>query len=219
MISYLFGILSIKGKFEYFKMFLVLLSSLPNIDKRIKSIFQTIESVEDIVNIIIGGGAASLEKEASYSLEWLEQNGRCLDHIYSRLSDIPSAGRGAFSRRFIKKGEVVITSPLMAFQKSHLEEFYDKNNKIVPPPEFESRQVLLNYCYSHPKSSVALFPLTHAILINHASVRKGSNRHPNAKIRWANDHTETQHLLHSSLELVKEVKYSCYSVSNNDVPC
>jgi len=44
------------------------------------------------------------------------------------------------------------------------------------------------------------------MLINHASARKGSNRLPNTKIRWATDHAETQHSLHSSVDLVLKRK-------------
>ena len=34
--------------------------------------------------------------------------GQCLDHIYVKDSNIPQAGKGAFARRPIVKGDVII---------------------------------------------------------------------------------------------------------------
>jgi hypothetical protein len=47
--------------------------------------------------------------------------------------------------------------------------------------------LLVNYCLSHPESSLLLCPMTSAILLNHCSVRTMDcgPAGPNAKIRWS----------------------------------
>lgn len=53
--------------------------------------------------------------------------------------------------------------------------------------EFVGTQLLLNYCFSNPHSTVLLCPTTNAVLINHCSIRTkqcGPNG-PNADYRWS----------------------------------
>jgi hypothetical protein len=47
--------------------------------------------------------------------------------------------------------------------------------------------LLINYCLSHPESSLLLCPMTSAILLNHCSERTKDcgPEGPNAKIRWS----------------------------------
>ena len=53
------------------------------------------------------------EEQAIRSLEYLEQHGKCLDHIQPKNSTISHAGRGAFATRFLPKGAVVSSAPLI----------------------------------------------------------------------------------------------------------
>jgi len=47
-----------------------------------------------------------LQKNASRSIEWLNINGRCIDHIVGGLSTIEGAGHGAFAKRNIPKDTI-----------------------------------------------------------------------------------------------------------------
>jgi hypothetical protein len=47
------------------------------------------------------------------SLDWLNENGLCMDHLDIRSSTIPQAGRGAFARRFLKEGSIVGPAPVI----------------------------------------------------------------------------------------------------------
>ena len=49
----------------------------------------------------------------SVSLDWLEEHGECGDWITVKLSTIRQAGRGAFARKILKKGETVAPFPLI----------------------------------------------------------------------------------------------------------
>jgi SET domain len=58
-----------------------------------------------------------LQEQHTRSVEWLRRHGRCLDHVQGKTSTMRSAGgasvgRGAFARRWIRKGQVITTSPL-----------------------------------------------------------------------------------------------------------
>lgn len=61
------------------------------------------------------------------------------------------------------------------------------DNREKAPPRRTGTQLLINYCFSHPQSTILLCPTTNADLINHCSVRtKQCGRNgPNAAFRWA----------------------------------
>jgi SET domain len=135
-------------------------------------------------------GTASLTvPDRIRSIQWLEQNGRCLDNIRPDLSTIRQAGRGAFATRRIKMGDVISPMPMVHVRRHHMEifdgdDYEDEDAKIWR----EGTQLLLNYCYGHPESSLLLFPYAPVSnYINHNA--SGSN----AELRWsslANHHTD-----------------------------
>jgi hypothetical protein len=61
------------------------------------------------------GTAQFSVKESIQSLQWLEENGACLDDVVGRTSTIPQASRGAFATRSIPVGGVISTTPVFAF--------------------------------------------------------------------------------------------------------
>jgi hypothetical protein len=123
------------------------------------------------------------------STEWLQENGRCLDNIRPDLSTIRQAGRGAFATRGIKKGDVITPMPLVHILRRHMEiyhgdDYEDQNGSFW----IDGKQLLLNYCYGHPESSLLLFPYAPVSnYINHNA------SHNNAELRWStlpNHHTD-----------------------------
>ncbi len=63
----------------------------------------------------------------------------CLDNILSGKSTIDDAGKGAFSSQYIAKGAVRI------------------NDETGEREYIFGNQLLLNYCFGHPKSSLLFF--------------------------------------------------------------
>jgi hypothetical protein len=136
----------------------------------------------------------------SRSLEWLEENGMCVDTLTVGPSALPGAGRGAFLQRPVAAGNVIIPSPLVYFDRSQLEivkqEYKDVATVIIPflrehGIEYDSEtvtgyQLALNYCYGRADSNVMLLPTAPAVnFINHSPSKV------NAYIRWSERFGET----------------------------
>lgn len=146
-------------------------------------------------------GITQTEEElATHSLEYLEEHGKCLDHIHPKNSTIKHAGRGAFATRFLPKGTIVSSAPLIhipdrdiltMYHDSEDEETRDKSKPI-------GQQLLLNYCWGHPSSSLLLCPYSHGTpYINH------DGQDPNVKIQWI----ENDERYHNSSWLSEPVSF------------
>jgi hypothetical protein len=123
--------------------------------------------------------------------KWLLGNGFCLDTLKAGASTIPSAGRGAFATQSFREGETITISPMLHIaDKELLNMFplqsltklnsqnmyfdYDRSGGSI------GKQLLINYCFGHPESSLLLFPLGSMVnLINH------SLKNSNAYITWS----------------------------------
>lgn len=163
--------------------------------------------------LLANGGSKWQNYERSIrTAEWMEEHGQCMDNIRPGKSTIPQAGRGAFATRFIPKGGLVAPAPLIHIANKQELVMYDvlpedENNLVhrnVSRPIHH--QLLLNYCFGHPNSTVLLSPygmLTS--LINH------SPNAANARIEWTSkpmrnpewmdlDPKEFVHEYHSGLQ-------------------
>jgi len=86
------------------------------------------------------------------SIEWIEQNGFCIDGLYPKKSTIPNADYGAFTLRDVKKGDVIITAPI--FVKRYRS---NKNNKEM-----------MKHCFrTSVNVGLLLCPMSFAMFINH----------------------------------------------------
>ena len=113
-------------------------------------------------------------KELKRDPEWLVKHGICMDNLSAGRSKVSEAGRGAFANRFFPKGTHITSSPLAVFHKDAMH-WKDENLKK------KGVQLLLNYCYGHPRSSMLLFPTGNVVnFINHPP-----DNNPNVKIRWS----------------------------------
>ena len=112
------------------------------------------------------------------SIPWLEENGFCLDNLRVGLSSISQAGKGAFATRSSDKHKVIAPVPLLPVSRETLNMYhFDESGKRE---DIYSHQLLLNYCFGHPNSSILLFPYSSKVqYINH----NGNN--PNARLRWS----------------------------------
>ena len=117
------------------------------------------------------------------TVEWIRENGVCMDNIKNETSLNPNAGKGAFAQPSLKKGEVIVPAPML-----HIN---DEDALRMPAFEGEKKQLLLNYCFGHIDSSLLLCPYTNALLLNHCSERRSDLHHcrhgkrPNATYRWS----------------------------------
>jgi hypothetical protein len=130
-------------------------------------------------------------RDALRPLSWLQDHGFCLDQIEPKPSTIPSAGMGAIAKRFLKQGTVVSPTPVVPISKAHLEmilPFSQGHRKLILDGDndheqvWKGHQLLLNYVYGHPSTSLVFFPYAPVVnLINH----KGQGQEPNVKLQWS----------------------------------
>jgi len=146
------------------------------------------------------------------TLDWIRNEGQCLDNLVGGRSTLPDAGRGGFAQRFIPKDSIVVPVPLLQIMYHDSLFMYDlkldektgkmkKDTSESSYPEPTSQQILINYCFSHPEIEIILCPQSNAALINHCSTRNNyggdcekynknkevGKRGPNAKIKWTGE--------------------------------
>ena len=133
------------------------------------------------------------------SLEWLDENGYCMDHLVPGESTIPQAGRGAFAKRFIPKDGLVAPAPLIHVDKNILDIFptsleHDHKKEFIwanltAPPRH--KQLLYNYCFGHDQIAAVLCPYgVMTSLINHAPTKQQVN----SKVVWNHGLTKKEWL-------------------------
>jgi len=142
-------------------------------------------------------------------VEWIRENGVCLDTISPRKSTLPQAGRGAFATRFIPIGSMVSPAPLLQIMNSDRMLEYkarDMDRGVDERSVPFGTQMLINYCFGHKDSKLLLCPQSNANLINHCSNRQVGDgqcgdKGPNAKVQWASGwDPDTPSWLEMSLE-------------------
>jgi len=125
------------------------------------------------------------------SVDWLAENGVCVDNLSVDESTISEAGYGAFARHRIAAGQVVSHAPLLHLKRDDLVIYGINQEKAAKTEEGTSfllnfdetkgQELLLNYCFGHPDSEVLLVPYSPLVnYINHAE-------NPNTMIRWTED--------------------------------
>ena len=139
---------------------------------------------EDAIRAIHG----EVEKEKSVrTVQYLKEHGKCMDNIVPAKSNIPHAGRGAFATRFIPKGGLVAPAPVVHVADKSTTNMYNekigRHGSIVrDETEVVNHQIIYNYMFGHPNSTVVLFPYSSNVAyINHHATEY------NAEVRWAKD--------------------------------
>jgi len=161
------------------------------------------DSPDHIPHILERGGTFEANHpELIRDIAWLQKNGQCLDTIYSDQSTLDYAGQGAFATRDIPNGDLVAPVPLFIIDRKEWLNMY--GTKLYPSindaRKFAKRatgnkvlhqQMLLNYSFGHPHSTLLLFSYGMGVnFINHGpthipeNATNNSNANANAKIVW-----------------------------------
>ena len=128
--------------------------------------------------------AAVHQPLAKRSIQWLHENGKCIDHIVPGRSTIPGAGHGAFAKRDLPNGTTITGSPLHHVPSRRFFEMYafDEDNHMRRTNRIIGLQLLVNYCFSHPLTTLHLCPYGAGVnYINHNKTMA------NVKVQWAED--------------------------------
>ena len=161
------------------------------------------EDPKNIKSLLENGGTAMRDYERSRrSVQELKERGSCIDNLIVKPSTIPEAGRGAFTRRSIKKGGIVAPLPLIHLPERAVLDMYAQG--VTDPATGDAthastepvhKQLLLNYCYGHSQSTLLLCP--------YGVVSSLVNHHPsmsNVEIIWSNKTTSKPEWLTQPLE-------------------
>jgi hypothetical protein len=197
---------------------------------RTKGAMNNVLDLERLELLLQRNGTAKMTVEAR-SQTWLDTHGFCLDHskqkgwlngvvaidllifivslsstskVYVKDSTLSQAGKGAFSRRSLKSGTVIHTSPVIATPR-HLLENMDNNTQIA---SINSKQLLINYHFGHSNSTILFLPLTQMIAINHNTARTKHGTAPNARVEFSTHESKTRYLLQRSLVDIFAERYS-----------
>jgi hypothetical protein len=116
----------------------------------------------DAQTAAFGEIADVFQPNATREIPWLQQNGRCMDHIVPGTSTLENSGHGAFVKRFLPKGTVISGSPLIHMFEDVLETYdlvYSNATATRRRPWTKNgHQVLLNYCFGYHESTLLLCP-------------------------------------------------------------
>lgn len=121
-----------------------------------------------------------LQQQQIRPLSWLYENGYCQDHLVPGRSTIEQAGRGAFAARKLPKGAVVGYAPLVHIGFYGRDMWTIEYNNVGGVPGVRRQyDLIINYSFGHPNSTVILTPYGGIVnYINHNS------QSPNVRVRW-----------------------------------
>jgi len=176
-------------------------------EHRTKMALRSVRTIEDIAHAVNRNGTAQFTVQPR-SLEWFEEHGQCIDHIYVKDSTIRQAGKGAFSRRLLDEGSTIISAPLITTWGQHMFEINTTGVHFPGIEDINNISLFLNYQFSHPDSSVFFFPINQVIAINHNSDRSKGGVEPNAQIRWATWNRKSTYFLERPIQDLKNEHYS-----------
>jgi hypothetical protein len=128
------------------------------------------------------------------TVEWLQQHGKCQDHLRPGQSTIPQAGRGAFAARDLPRGTIVGYAPLIHIGETALDLWTMTYNPKTTKQQqqqpgrggpqnqslsYQKLDLILNYSFGHANSTLILTPYGAMVnYINHDQQRV------NVKVTW-----------------------------------
>ncbi|GKZ00390.1 hypothetical protein MPSEU_000992000 [Mayamaea pseudoterrestris] len=149
------------------------LNALP---ERLEDAIEATKPLKDLGSI--------LQPSYTHSLAYLQEHGKCIDHLVPKQSTISQANRGAFATRNLPKGTIVTASPLHHVPDKKFANMYNfaqvDGTWMRVMDQIVGKQLVLNYCFSHPATTLMLCPYGSQInYINHDRERA------NVRVQWA----------------------------------
>jgi hypothetical protein len=169
-----------------------------NLDWRSGTLATLPFNYKQMVDLMEDGVENRESRRSRRSLEELRESGICIDHVRAGKSTLPHAGRGAFARRKIGVGDVVLPLPLIHIGNRSIYEIYagTAHGRFYGPATERGpihRQLLINYCLGHRESTLLLCPYSSG-LVNHSQQRT------NVKLRWSEKAGRKPEWFHQSLK-------------------
>ena len=142
----------------------------------------------DAMSIGIGTSRAAMTnyllQQHTTSLEYLQEYGTCIDQIHPERLTLSNAGHGGFATRPFPEGTVITASPLLIIPHErvlYMYNFTKYNHQWYRNYKKKKHyQLIYNYCYGHPDSTVLLCP--HGGGINYINHNQSM---ANVKLEWA----------------------------------
>ena len=134
----------------------------------------------------------STAEDITKPLPWLASNGVCLSSGKLRVksSSVEYAGRGVFSTAEIRRGEAVLSTPLVAMREEDFVIYKaDPGQKfwrnVLDKDTVVGTELLLNYAFSHPDSPLYLVPSAPlANFINNGGPPAPEAKGANVRVAW-----------------------------------
>ena len=103
--------------------------------------------------------------------------------------DLGGGQRGIFAKKTLQQGDILTSSPMIPIHREEMNMKHKTDNIADDTARTHRKQLLLNYCYGHPESSLLWLPTAPLLLaINHATASDPTSKmQPNAKITWHHD--------------------------------
>jgi hypothetical protein len=106
-------------------------------------------------DIVQSSSTKAMDVTRKHDVQWLMRNGDCLDNLKPDKSKQPNSGRGVFAKRFIPINGIVAPIPLLVINhRTYMDIKTVKKDKTI----VRTQQLLINYCFGHPQSSLLFFP-------------------------------------------------------------
>jgi len=148
---------------------------------------------KDVERVIQSNGTEFALGEMSRSIEWLQENGQCMSYYNIGASQIFEAGRGAFASITFKEGDIISPCPVMQMNRT-----LQMIDHRYGGEAYTMERLLLNYCYSHPETSLMLCPYgTASLSMNHAKTPNSGDVgkfSANAKIQISSSNQQFEEL-------------------------
>lgn len=150
----------------------------------------------NITGLQAKGGTSMKDYDRSIkNISYLQEHGTCMDYLVAKPSTISVAGRGAFAKQTLSAGSTIAPVPLIHLPERRVMDIYPgaglynqgRDDRSTPIHQ----QLLLNYCFGHPESTILLCPYgVVSSLVNHAPSTNNNNTDTsrstaNAKIVWS----------------------------------
>jgi len=175
-------------------------------DPKIAYVLPPVDQIHNLIDVGLSTARYSVPNSLQ-STSWLDAHGFCMDNMRMGRSTIPQAGMGAFAVRSMPEGSIVATTPVVTLYQDLLKVAKESKNRDV-----NDLQLLINYCFGHPNTTLLMFPYSSTIhFINHGATNTNDqagndSTSTNAMLRWSHSEYHASELLEKSLQEMQELQ-------------